>query len=142
MQCARTMVGISSATYVLITLSCPCQTSAGWETTGSYPLAKWYPDQTKTSHQSCIFVCFRCAKSLSHSEATFALCISPLSLLVRLFTRGSLLLLPNVMLLPCIRTPLNRQFDLLGDERGPCVTRGYLRAWSFISLHTISLEAR
>lgn len=104
--------------------------SFGWVTT----------EQTRTSHQidkGLVFLYNLGVQNLKQSEATFTL-FFPLSLLVRLFH-----VLPKVMLLPCIRAPLNGQFDLLGDERGPRVARGaYLRAWPFVSLHTISLEAR
>lgn len=62
---------------------------------------------------------------LKHSEATFTR--SPLSLPVTLIHNSwhsPLDLLPNVMLLPCIRSPLNGQLDLLGDERRPHVAGG------------------
>lgn len=96
MQCVRTIIGISSATYFLLSLSCPCQTSAGWETTGSYPLAERQSNQTRTSHQidkDLVFLYILGVQNLKHSEATFALFFFfPLSLLVRLIlTRGSLL---------------------------------------------------
>lgn len=67
-----------------------------------------------------------------------------LSSLHSFVTDGVLLLglLPNVMLLPCIRAPLDGQLDLLGDERGPGVAGGAeLRAQPFVSLHVVSLEA-
>lgn len=76
MQCVRTIIGISSATYFLLSLSCPCQTSAGWETTGSYPLAERQSNQTRTSHQidkDLVFLYILGVQNLKHSEATFAL---------------------------------------------------------------------
>lgn len=51
MQCIRTNVGILTATYFLLSSSCPCQTSAGWESTALFPLAKLQLDQTITSLQ-------------------------------------------------------------------------------------------
>lgn len=83
-------------------------------------------------------------QNLKHSEATFTLFFSSFSpCQTRSRSWQSLLrLLPNVMLLPCVRAPLDGQFHLLRDERRPCVARGdYLRAWPLVSLHAVSLEA-
>lgn len=75
-QCVRTVRGISSATYFLLSLSWPRQTSAGWETTGSYPLAERQPNQPRTSHHAdkdLVFLYISGVQNLKHSEATFAL---------------------------------------------------------------------
>lgn len=89
----------------------------------------------------CLFFYFSCAKSHilrlhSHVFPLFSLSDSKC-------WQSLVELLPNVMLLSCIRTSLNGQFDLLGNERGPNVSGGaYMGAWPLISLHTESLEAR
>lgn len=90
--------------------------------------------------KSCVFL-FLGVQNLKHSEATFTLFLFLLSLLVRV--RGdSFEVLPNVMLLPCIRAPLNGQFNLLGYKRWPCVARGdYLGTQPFIAFQIVSLEA-
>lgn len=127
MHCVRTMVGISSATYFLIIFFVPVRPQLAGKPQASILWLSGTQTKPELLTKDLVFFCFRCAKSLSHSEATFAL-FFPFSP-CQTFTSGSLLLLPNVMLLPCIRTPLNGQFDLLGDERGPCVAGGaYLRA--------------
>lgn len=88
---------------------------------------------------------FSGVQNLKHSEATFTL-FSPSFSPCQTHScswQSLLMLLPNVMLLPCIRAPLDGQFDLLGDERRPCVAGGdYLRTRPFFSLHAVPLEAR
>lgn len=84
-------------------------------------------------------------QNLKHSEATFTLFFSSFSpCQTHSYSWQSLLyLLPYVMLLACIRAPLDGQFDLLWNKRRPCVAGGdYLGAWPFISFHIVSLETR
>lgn len=102
----------------------------------------------KSAHQKVgdivFFVYCRCAKTQKHSGATFRLLVVSFSPCQRNHNswHSPLDLLPNVMLLPCIRATLNGQLDLLWDESGPRVAGGAeLRAQPFVSLHIVSLEA-
>lgn len=149
MQCARTMVGISSATYFLLSLSL---SDLSWPGEPQTRILWLSDDRTKPellTRQTkilyfCIFQVCKISNILRlHSHFFFVFLFLSLSDSFLLVAVYSIVATKNVMLLPCIRAPLNGQFDLLGDERGPRVAGGaYLRAWPFVSLHIVSLEAR
>lgn len=80
MQCGKTMVGISSATYFVLSFSCPFQTDSQTQK-NLHLLADLQPNQIRSCQQknNCFYVCV-CfflyilgVQNLKHSEATFAL---------------------------------------------------------------------